>query len=80
MLQGAEEMRCEGDMTCPSSGKCAGAWLMCGTKAGATPLFSRAQVLCVQAMVCVQVDVVLLLLPVGVGSMMRIVVMDVDVD
>ena len=76
MLQGTGEMRCEGDTTCRLSDKCAGARQMCGAKA---PLL-RAQVPCVPAVACVQVNIVLLLTPVGISSMMRITVVDVDVE
>ena len=76
MLQGTGEIRCEGDTTCQLSDKCAGARQMCGAK---TP-FPRAQVLCVPTVACVQVKIVLLLIPVGIGSMMRIMVVDVDVE
>ena len=76
MLQGTREMKCEGDTTCQLSNKCAGARWMCGAK---TP-FSCAQVFCVPTVACVQVKIVLLLIPVGIGSMMRIIVVDVNVE
>ena len=69
-------MRCAGDATCQVLDQCASA----RPAGGADTLCRQLQALCVAAVAFVKVIVMSLLIQVSVGSMMKIVVVDVDVE
>ena len=71
MLQEAGEMKCKGDATCQVIDPSAGARKAIGTEM----LFRRLRMLCVATVATVPP-----LITVDVGSIMKVVVVDVDVD